>query len=114
EVPIGLPAELLRRRADIRRAERIVAAATARIGVAKADLYPRFTLSGNFALQSEHVGNLFQSDSKSWSAGPLAVSWPIFDAGRIRSNIHVQEARQEQTLAQYERTVLQAYQDVAD
>jgi len=113
-VPIGLPAELLRRRPDIRRAERAVAAATARIGVAKADLYPRFTLSGSFALEAEHLGNLFEADSRSWSAGPLAVRWPIFDAGRIRSNIRVQEARQEQTLIAYERTVLQAYEDVAN
>jgi NodT family efflux transporter outer membrane factor (OMF) lipoprotein len=113
-VPIGLPAELLRRRPDIRRAERSVAAATARIGVATADLYPRFTLSGSFALESTQFGNLFHGDSRTWSAGPLAVRWPIFDAGRIRSNIQVQEARQEQTLVAYERTVLQAYEEVAN
>jgi multidrug efflux system outer membrane protein len=113
-VPIGLPAELLRRRPDIRRAERTLAAATARIGVAKADLYPRFTLDGSFGLASDRFGSLFQRDSRTWGAGPLAVSWPVFDAGRVRSAVHVQEARQEQALAAYERTVLQAYEDVAN
>jgi NodT family efflux transporter outer membrane factor (OMF) lipoprotein len=114
DVPIGLPAELLRRRPDIRRAERALAAATARIGVAKADLYPRFTLSGSFGLESEDVGKLFREGSRTWSLGPLAVRWPVFDAGRVRSGIRVQEARQEQALLAYERTVLQAYEEVAN
>lgn len=114
ELPIGLPAELLRRRPDIRRAERQLAAATARIGVATADLYPRFTLSGSFGFESGSIGNLFEGDSRTWSAGPLAVRWPVFDAGRIRSNIRVQEARQEQALIAYERTVLEAYEEVAN
>jgi outer membrane protein TolC len=112
-VPVGLPAELLRRRPDIRRAERAVAAATARVGVATADLYPRFALTGAFALESDRAGNLFQWDSRSWSAGPISVRWPIFDAGRIRSNIKAEEARQDQSIIIYERTVLQAYEDVA-
>jgi NodT family efflux transporter outer membrane factor (OMF) lipoprotein len=114
DVPVGLPAELLRRRPDIRSAERSLAAATARIGVAKADLYPRFTLNGSFGFASTKAGNLFEADSRTWSAGPLAVRWPIFDAGRIRSNIRVQEARQEQSLVAYERTVLSAYEEVAN
>lgn len=113
-VPIGLPSELLRRRPDIRRAERALAAATARIGVAKADLYPRFTLSGSFGLESGDPGTLFQSRSRTWAAGPLAVRWPVFDAGRVRSAVRVQEARQEQTLIAYERTVLHAYEEVAN
>lgn len=112
-IPVGLPADLLRRRPDIRRAERSVAAATARIGVAKADLYPRFTLSGSFGLASDHFGHLVVTDSRTWSAGPLGVRWPVFDAGRIRGNIRAQEARQDQTLAAYERTVLRAYEEVA-
>jgi NodT family efflux transporter outer membrane factor (OMF) lipoprotein len=113
-VLVGMPAELVRRRPDIRRAERSLAAATARVGVATADLYPRFTLSGSFGLESEDTGNLFDGDSRTWSAGPLAVRWPIFDAGRIRSTIRVNEAQQEQSLVQYERTVLQAYEEVAN
>lgn len=114
DIPIGLPAELLRRRPDIRAAERALAAATARVGVAIADLYPRFTLSGSFGLSSEDSGNLFDADSRAWSAGPLAVRWPVFDAGRIRNNIKVQEERQEQALVSYERTVLGAYEEVAN
>jgi len=113
-VLVGLPAELLRRRPDIRRAERALAASTARVGAATADLYPRFTLNGSFGLESEDFGNLFDGDSRTWGVGPLAVRWPIFDAGRIRNNIKVTEARQEQALVQYERTVLQAYEEVAN
>lgn len=114
EIPIGLPAELLRRRPDIRRAERELAAATARVGVATADLYPRFTLSGSFGLESEDTDTLFSADSQRWSVGPLAVRWPIFTAGRVRSTIKVNEARQEQALIAYERTVLTAYEEVAN
>ncbi|MCC6661869.1 MAG: efflux transporter outer membrane subunit [Phycisphaerales bacterium] len=112
-IPVGVPAELLRRRPDIRRAERNLAAATARIGVATADLYPRFTLGGSFGLESDHFADLFDTDSRTWSVGPLAVRWPVFDAGRIRSNIRVMEARQEQALIAYERSVLNAYEEVA-
>jgi multidrug efflux system outer membrane protein len=114
EVSVGFPAELLRRRPDIRRAERSLASSTARVGVATADLYPRFTLDGSFGFQSEDLGNWFSADSRTWGVGPLAVRWPIFDAGRIRSNIQVTEARQEQALVQYERTVLVAYEEVAN
>lgn len=113
EIPVGLPAELLRRRPDIRSAERTVAAATARIGEATADLYPRFALAGSFGLESEDIGSLFDADSRYWSFGPLTVRWPIFDSGRIRSNIRAREARQEQTVIAYERTVLEAYEEVA-
>lgn len=113
-LPIGLPAELLRRRPDIRRAERQLAAETARVGVATADLYPRLTLFGSFGLESGDVGDLFSADSRTWSAGPVSVRWPIFDAGRIRSGIRAQEARQEQALLAYERTVLEAYEEVAN
>ena len=114
EIPIGLPAELLRRRPDIRRAERELAAATARVGVATADLYPRFTLTGSFGLESEDTDTLFSADSQTWSVGPLAVRWPIFTAGRVRGTIKVNEARQEQALIAYERTVLLAYEEVAN
>lgn len=111
EVAVGAPAELLRRRPDIRQAERNLAAATARIGVATADLYPRFSLTGSFGFQSQDLNTLFNSASQFWSVGP-AVSWPIFDAGRIASNIKVQDARTEQALLAYQQTVLRAYEDV--
>ncbi len=112
-MPVGLPSDLLQRRPDIRRAERQYAAATARIGAATADLFPRFSLTGSFGFQSEKPAQLFNWTSRFWSVGP-AISWPIFDAGRIRWNIQVQGARQEQALAQYQKTVLVALQDVED
>ena len=108
---IGLPSDLLRRRPDIRRAERELAAATARIGVAVADLFPRFSLTGALGLQSLDVTDLAEWPSRFWTAGG-AVRWPIFDAGRIRANIRVQDARQEQSLARYERTILQSLEEV--
>jgi NodT family efflux transporter outer membrane factor (OMF) lipoprotein len=110
-VAIGIPAETLRHRPDIRRAERNLAAATARIGMATADLYPKFRLSGTIGLESISSGNLWQWASRSWNFGP-GVSWNIFDAGAIRRNIQVQNARQEQALITYEATVLQAQEEV--
>ena len=111
EVLIGLPSELLRRRPDIRRAERQLAAATAQIGAAMADLFPRFSLTGSGGLQSVSAGDWFTSGSRFWSIGPT-VSWPIFDAGRIRANIEVRNAQQEQALNLYEKTILTALRDV--
>jgi len=112
EVPVGLPSELIRRRPDIRRAEAQVHAATARIGVATADLFPKFFLTGSYGLSSSdlsRLGNL--ATSKFWSFGP-SVSWPVFAGGRIRANIEVQNALQEQALIEYQKTVLTALQDV--
>jgi multidrug efflux system outer membrane protein len=112
EVPVGLPSDLVRRRPDIRRAEAQVHAATARIGVATADLFPRFNLTGSFGFSSSDLtklGNL--SNSKFWSLGP-SVTWPVFAGGRIRANIEVQNALQEQALIAYQKTVLTALQDV--
>jgi outer membrane protein, multidrug efflux system len=111
EVPLGLPSELLRRRPDIRRAERQLAAATARVGVATADLFPRFSLTGALGLQSDQLRDLGSWDSRFWSIGP-SVSWPVLDFGRIRSNIRVQDARAEQALVTYQRSVLVALEDV--
>jgi len=108
---VGLPSELLRRRPDIRRAERQVAAANAEIGVATADLYPKFSLSGAFGVQSISASDWFSAPSRFWSIGPT-IRWPIFDAGRIRANIEVRNARQEQALTAYEKTVLTAFEDV--
>lgn len=111
EVPIGLPSELLRRRPDIRRAERDLAASTARIGVATADLYPRFSLTGSFGFAADKVPTLTDASSRFWSFGP-AMKWPVLDWGRIRANIKVQDARAEQSLLQYERAVLTSFEDV--
>jgi NodT family efflux transporter outer membrane factor (OMF) lipoprotein len=111
EVLIGLPSELLERRPDIRRAERQLAAATAEIGAATADLFPRFFLTGAGGLQSISAGDWFGGGSRFWSVGPT-IRWPLFDAGRIRANIEVRNARQEQALRQYEKTILTALEDV--
>jgi multidrug efflux system outer membrane protein len=110
-IPVGLPSDLLRRRPDIRQAEREVAAATARVGVATADLFPRFFLTGAAGLQSLNASDFFSAGSRFWSIGP-SMKWPIFTAGRIRQNIKVQDARQEQSLIRYEQTVLTSLEDV--
>ncbi|MBM4293752.1 MAG: efflux transporter outer membrane subunit [Deltaproteobacteria bacterium] len=110
EVPVGLPSDILRRRPDIRRAEAQLHAATARIGVAVADLFPRFSLTGSFGASGSKL-SLLDARGSFWSYGP-SVTWPIFDAGRIRWNIKVQDALQEQALLTYEKTVLTALKDV--
>jgi multidrug efflux system outer membrane protein len=110
EVPVGLPADLLRRRPDVRRSERQLAAVTARIGVATAELFPKFSLTSLAGFQSLHTSDLFTSGSRFWSAGP-SVTWRILDVARVRAGIRVQDARQEQALAQYEKTVLTSLED---
>ncbi|HHT9112347.1 MAG TPA: efflux transporter outer membrane subunit [Candidatus Wunengus sp. YC65] len=110
-VPAGLPSDLLRRRPDVRHAERELAAATARIGMATADWFPKFSLTGSFGFQTEDLNAFSITRSRLWSFGPT-VRWPIFDAGRIRANIRVQNARQEQALLSYEKAVLTSLEDV--
>ncbi|MBI5895725.1 MAG: TolC family protein, partial [Desulfobacterales bacterium] len=109
-VAVGVPAEALRNRPDVRRAERQLAAQTARIGVAKADLYPRFSLIGTIGYQSLESDELFEGDNLGWAWGPN-VSWALFRGGAILRNIDVQEARQEQALKQYQSTVLGALEE---
>jgi NodT family efflux transporter outer membrane factor (OMF) lipoprotein len=101
----------MRRRPDIQQAERQLAASTARIGVATADLFPKFSLTGIAGYESTSASDWFSGGSKFWSLGPT-VQWRVFDAGRIRANIRVQNARQEQSLAAYEETVLMSFEDV--
>ena len=111
-IPVGLPSELLRRRPDIRRAEAQIHAATARIGVATADLFPRFFLTGSFGVTTGDINKLGSlANNKFWSFGP-SVTWPIFAGGRIYWNIKIQDAIQEQALLTYEKTVLTALKDV--
>jgi NodT family efflux transporter outer membrane factor (OMF) lipoprotein len=111
EIATGLPAELLRRRPDVRRAERLLAAQTALIGAAKADLFPSFSLTGILELFAPTAGDLFTSESVGWSLVP-GVRWNIFSGGKIRNNIKVQEARTEQLLYFYEQSVLLALEEV--
>ena len=109
-VPVGLPSDLLQRRPDVQQAERQLAAATAQIGVAKADLFPKFSLTGLAGVQSVSAGNWFNWASKYWDAGPT-VQWELFEAGSIVANVHVQNARQQQALDTYQQTVLTAFED---
>jgi outer membrane protein, multidrug efflux system len=113
QAPVGVPSDLLRRRPDIRMAESQIHAATAQIGVATADLFPKFTLSGALSFQNQKSDALFNWNRRLWSIGPSA-SWNIFDAGRVRSNIETQKALQEQALLTYQQTVLTALQEVED
>lgn len=111
EVPVGLPSDLLRRRPDVRQAERALAASNARIGIAEADLYPRFSLTGSFGFESNQVGDLFDWDSRSWNIGPN-VRWRIFDGNRIRRQIAAAGARSEAALHAYDKSVLGALEEV--
>jgi NodT family efflux transporter outer membrane factor (OMF) lipoprotein len=106
----GLPSELLARRPDVRAVERELAAATARIGVATADLFPRVSLSGTIVAESTDAATLFDASSAQWGVGPRFV-WPVFDAGRIRSQIAAAGTRQQQALARFEQTVLRALEE---
>jgi len=110
EVPVGLPSDLLQRRPDVQRAESELAAATARIGEAKADFFPKFSLTGFAGLESVSANNWFDYASRYWSAGPT-VQWELFQAGSIRANVRVQNARQEQALDSCQQTVLVALED---
>lgn len=111
EVAVGIPADVLRRRPDIRRTERELAAQTARVGAATADLYPKFSLSGSIGLEALSLNGLFTSAAKIVTGGSL-ITWPIFHGGAIRQNIEVQSALQEQALIQYEAAVLSALEEV--
>lgn len=118
QIAAGIPADLLRRRPDVRRAEFQAASQSALIGVAEADLYPRFSLFGSIGFQAsnadgKNTGDLFKSDSLFYSAGPT-FSWNIFNYGRLRNNVRVQDVRYQQTLVNYQDTVLRAYQETED
>jgi NodT family efflux transporter outer membrane factor (OMF) lipoprotein len=112
-VPPGIPSDLLRRRPDVRSAERELAASNADIGVAVADLYPRFSLTAAPALVSTALGSLLEWGSRSYSAG-ASLDWPLFNGGRTRGNIAVANARQGQALIAFRKTILSALQDVED
>jgi outer membrane protein, multidrug efflux system len=111
EVPVGLPSDLLRRRPDIRRAEARLHAATARVGVATADLFPRFSLTGSLGTSGTSSSSLVNWDHRFYSFGPT-VTWAVFKAGAVRANMKVQNELGEQVLLEYEKTVLTALSDV--
>ena len=111
DVEVGLPSDLLKRRPDIRRAEAQVAAATARVGEAKADLFPRFVLTGTAGRQATQLHDLTLGLGNFFSVGP-GISLPLFTGGRIRSNIAVQTSRQRESLISYQSAILNALEEV--
>jgi NodT family efflux transporter outer membrane factor (OMF) lipoprotein len=120
QVAVSMPAELLRRRPDIRSAEYYAVAQSDRIGVAKADLYPRFFLFGSIGYQAtsgagsqSNSSNLLDASSLFYSIGPR-ITWPIFDYGRTKNRVRVEDARFEQLIVGYHQTVLKAAQEVED
>jgi NodT family efflux transporter outer membrane factor (OMF) lipoprotein len=118
EVIVGIPADLLRRRPDVRSAELQAVAQSAQIGVAKADLFPAFTLVGSLVFLSTDVGtfrlsDMFRWGSRSVQAGP-SVQWNILNYGQITNNVRVQDASFQQLLIAYQNAVLSAQQDVED
>lgn len=110
---VGVPANALRQRPDIRAAERRLAAQTARIGEATANLYPKFYLNGSIGLESLSSSDFLEANSRTWNFGP-AVSWPVFNAGSIRANIQIQNELQTQASLQYETIVLNAVKEFRD
>jgi len=112
-VAVGVPAEALRQRPDVRQAERNLAAATALIGAATADLYPRFHLPGFIGLEAIDAGDVFDWSSRAWTIG-AGFSWKIFNAGAVRQSIEIQSSRQEQALVTYEKVILSALEEVED
>ena len=118
EVAVGAPAELLRRRPDIRQAELQAAAQSARIGIAEASLYPSFSLLGSIGFTTSDTGQsdlneLLKSDSFGYTLGP-SFAWPILNYGRLKNNVRVQDARFEELVVNYQNTVLEAAREVED
>ena len=118
QIAIGIPADLLRRRPDVRQAEFNAMAQNARVGLAEADLYPSFSLTGSLGLVAggaggTDFGDLFSNDALTYSIGPSFV-WPFLNYGRIRNNVRVQDARLQQALVNYREVVIQSARETED
>jgi len=113
QVPIGFPSEVVQRRPDIRRAEAQLHAATATIGMAKADFYPRISLNGSAGFQSLQLSSLADWASGQFVVGP-SITLPIFEGGRLKATVRLREAQQQEAAIVYKRTVLQAWREVDD
>jgi NodT family efflux transporter outer membrane factor (OMF) lipoprotein len=111
EVAAGIPADLLRRRPDVRRAERQAAAQSAQIGIAEAEFYPHIAINGTIGLAAENFSDLFQEKALTGSVGP-GFTWNILNYGRLSNNVHLQDARFKELVTTYQNTVLSAAQDV--
>jgi len=112
-VPAGLPSSLLERRPDIRQAEQQLIAANAQIGVAKAQYFPQISLTASSGYQSSALSNLFTSPAGFWTFGST-LAQPIFTGGRLRSNVRLAEAQQQESLLLYKQTIQGAFRDVSD
>jgi outer membrane protein TolC len=113
-VAVGIPAEAMRRRPDIRLAERRLAAQTARIGAATAELYPKFHLFGTIGLEAlDNSSEFFDASSRFWNIGP-GVSWNIFQGGALRLNIDLQTEKQKEAMIAYQSAVLHAREEIED
>ena len=113
DVPAGLPAEVLQRRPDVLAAERLLRAAEADIGAARAALFPRITLTASAGTQSRSLGDLFRNGSGAWSFAPQ-IDLAVFDAGRRRADVQLTEAQQAIAVANYEKTLQVAFREIAD
>ena len=113
EVPAGLPSDLLFRRPDIRAAENQLIGANANIGAARANFFPRISLTGAYGFGSRDLGDLVQSNNGQWSFGP-SISLPIFDGGRNRAGLESARAGREIAVAQYEKSIQTAFREVSD
>ena len=113
DIPAGLPSRLLERRPDIRQSEQQLVAANAQIGVARAQLFPSLPLTGSAGLVNSALGSLFVGGGTGWTAA-APLTQPIFEAGRLRANVRLTEAEQQQAVLQYKQTIQQAFQQVAD
>lgn len=109
----GLPSDVLLRRPDVRAAEQRLIASNANVGVARAAFFPRIALTGNLGTASSALSGLFDAGSQAWLFQPI-LTLPLFDAGRNRANLEVAEARKVQAVADYEKTIQQAFREVAD
>jgi NodT family efflux transporter outer membrane factor (OMF) lipoprotein len=113
ELAIGIPAELLRRRPDVRRAERLAAAQSEAIGIAEANLYPAFSINGTLGWQAKNFPDLFASNSLNGSVGP-SFQWNILNYGRIVNGVRYQDAKFQELAITYQQTVLQAAEEAED
>jgi multidrug efflux system outer membrane protein len=113
EIPLGLPSELLRRRPDIREAERNVEAAAARLKVQTSKLFPSISLTAEYGGQSGSIGNLVNAAARFFSFGP-SIQWEILNYPAVKSNIHIYQAKRDEQILTYQKTVLTAFQDVED
>jgi multidrug efflux system outer membrane protein len=113
-IPVGLPASLLGQRPDLAASVATLKAFNAQVGVAEGAFYPSVSLTGNFGFASETLSNLAKGNARQFSIGPLALSLPVFEGGRLRANANLAKARYEEAVANHEGRLLTALREVED